>query len=82
MKIEIEKANNGAILKTDDKDDFSTDIYKFDDDNLDGLVEMLYEICDFVGQMGDRHDKLRIRISVLHGDKYLCMDKKCDICKE
>jgi hypothetical protein len=88
MKAIISRTVNGAWVRFTDKDapepvravdmsyQFETDI----GDNLDGLREMLYEIIERLGFVGDRYDKERISIKIEHGDKFMCEDKQCTIC--
>lgn len=76
MKYEtkIEKTTNGFILTTisgSDKERFVyTEKDTNDETNRDHLIEMLYDILDFFGEHGSKHDKRRIKICYLKGDNY------------
>ncbi len=48
--------------------------------DYDGVINMLYEIAEGLGEYGNKHDKMRLEIHIVHGSKYECKDKKCDIC--
>lgn len=80
MKITIETCKNGAYVIFDDGENEDKMSYQFDEENLDGLHELLYNIEETVGVMSSRYSEKRIRISIEHGDKYEC--KGCDLCKE
>jgi len=75
--ITIKSASNGAIVKYSKE----TVIYKFDEDNKEELIEMLYDILQEFDN-STKHDKARIRIKLEHGYCYECTDKNCQICGE
>jgi len=75
--IRIEPVINGAMVDIDDEGKV---VYKFDEDNPGELIDMLYYLADCFYSTG-RYDEKRINISLVHGDKYECKDKKCDICE-
>lgn len=77
--ITIRNISNGCVLNLGD--DYGEIGYTFDDDNINGLLELLYTISDSI-KVSSRHDKYRIKLSIVHGDKFVCRDKKCKICKE
>ena len=68
MLISIEYAENGAIVDRvhtdkDDKDFDTTKVYEFDEENKQGLVDMLYDICeDF--SINSKHNKENIVIKL------------------
>ena len=79
MKIIIEPTNNGAIV-TWGKEKV---VYQFgSSEHLDDAIEMFYEIALIIGLNCSRYAKERILFRVEHGDKYLCNDRECSICKE
>ena len=65
---------------------FAFDAYKHDGDEMSGLTDLLYELMDDMGWTGDRHDKRRVEIRIVHGDKYehTEIDPKegCPICQD
>ena len=80
--IKIERATNGAVIYYNDGDDSeSPSIYKFDEEDLDGLILLLYDVRDSMSSPS-RYSKRRILVSIVHGDKYECKEKDCKICKE
>ena len=84
-KIEIEIADNGAVLTIKNHYDFNegqTTIlaYQFDEEDPDKLVDMLYTIRDVVGMTGGKYSVKRVQIQIEHGDHYDCKDKNCEIC--
>lgn len=77
MKITIEDCRNGAYVIFDDGENQDRYAYRFDEDNLDGLQEMLYDIKEQF-YTGSKHDRFRVHVVVEHGTEYEC--KGCDIC--
>jgi hypothetical protein len=77
MKIIIEPCSNGAFVIIDDGENQEKSIYKFDETNVMGLQELLYDVNDTLNLSG-RYDKMRIKVNIEHGDKYEC--DGCDIC--
>lgn len=75
--ITIKQTKNGAVLT--DNDDESM-VYEFDDDNKFGLATLLCDMIDAMGMDTSRHAVMRIKVSVVHGDKYECPG--CTICQE
>ena len=75
--IKIKRTDNGALL---DHADGST-VYAYGEDDLTGLANMLWEICELIGPITSRYSRERISIQIKHGDKYECRDKKCSVCK-
>lgn len=77
MKIIIEPCSNGAFVITDDGENEHRAVYKFDETNVMGLQELLYDIRDeFIS--GSKYDKMRVQVSIEHGNSYEC--DGCDIC--
>lgn len=84
MKIVIESTDNGAIIRTskDMWSDFNRIFgYVFDEYEKDGLKDLLYDIRQMMDTLDSRYSKQRIQIQIVHGDKYECADKDCEICK-
>ena len=77
MKIVIETTSNGSVVKYPE----NKVSYKFEENDLEGIQEMLYDILEEVSLCTSRYDKERIQIKIVHGDKYECKDKNCKICK-
>lgn len=62
MILQIEQVTNGFILYDDSG---NKTLYEVDDPNeLEGVVNMLYEILVQLGFYGSKHDEKRIRISI------------------
>lgn len=78
--IIINEAENGAMVTINDTESINATVYEFDEDNQQGLVNLLYEIVNKIGCI-DGFNKETINISVEHGDEYDCNDKSCKICK-
>ena len=55
--------------------------YKFDSDegDIDGLIDLLYDIIEDMGESGSRHSEKRVQVRLVHGDKYECKSG-CAIC--
>ena len=98
MKITINRTQNGAWVHTVDSSElpgdgeiykdksYVFDAYKHDGDDMSGLLEMLYDVLDDMGWTGDRHDQQRIKVSIVHGDKFVHAEDAgermdCRICK-
>ena len=89
MKLTIKPAINGALVYTEydaSEIDFGeasreTMVYEFDENNLDSLQSMLYDLISTMDSSG-RYSKQRIKISIVHGDKYECSEADCEICEE
>ena len=79
MKITIEETINGAVVKYPE----GKVVYKFEDiDDLEGLQELLYTLSEKLNSSG-KYDEKKIEISIVHGSKYECHNKKkCPICKK
>ena len=80
ITITIDDAINGATVKYKQDKDVDKVVYKFNKDKLDGLRKMLWDIKEAIGELSGKYDKERISIGVVHGDRYICKDKKCEIC--
>lgn len=65
MKIIIETADNGYILRYAPEDGLDT--YVFPQDDLKGALRA---IVDMLGESGSRHDEKRIYIVEAPGDKH------------
>lgn len=77
MNISIETCTNGAYLVFDDGENQDRYAYRFDESNLAGLQEMLYDIKEQF-YPGSKYDKFRVHVVLEHGSDYEC--KGCDIC--
>ena len=86
MKITIDVKENGAILNIPvgiNNDYKLCKLYKFDPYehvNIDDYINMLYELTDAIFLFG-KYSQERIKISRVHGEKYECDDKNCEICR-
>jgi hypothetical protein len=76
-EIIIKIANNGCMLKTYEGDL----IYKFDDEHPEDLVDMLYELRNML-VCSSKYSEKRIEIKTIHGEKFECKDRECEICNE
>lgn len=50
--------------------------------NLNNFRDMLYEIINAFGVNNSRYSKEKINVEIVHGDKYVCKEKNCPICKK
>jgi len=82
MKIIIEPVDYGAIYTIVNDEGHARSVYAFEEDDLDDLVGMLHDLVEDIGMDGSRHSKERIRVTVAHGDKFMCTEKQkdCPIC--
>jgi hypothetical protein len=78
MKIIIEYCSNGASTVFDDGEIQDKIVYKFDESDLSGLQELLYDIKEQF-YPGSKHDEFRVHVSLEHGTDYVC--KGCNICE-
>ncbi len=91
-EIKIESMSNGAVLSYNGYDDEGKPfkektVFEFDIDsehgNWEGLIGLLWQVVELLGVCGSRYDEKRLYIGLIHGDKFVCKDKKnCCICKE
>ena len=88
MVITIVPATNGATVTVDQEEDGMIPIntvYKFEGDDaelgLSGLVSMLYDIVESIGEPGGKYSRERMDIRLQHGHAYECKAKDCVICK-
>ena len=79
MTAKITFVANGALLKLQDEP--RPEVFKFEDEDPGGLVDMLQALVDYSGYLGSRYSRQRIQVRIIHGDKYECNDKKCGLCK-
>lgn len=85
-KLTIELHNGGALvtiknhLDVADGNTFS-EIFKFDENDKQGLLELLYCVDNFCVWDEGKYSKERADINLVHGSKYDCKDDKCPICK-
>ena len=82
--IKIKRTDNGAVMEwtagtTDEH--AGSQCYVFDDEDKDGLLEMLYDIKTIFVSEG-KYSPERIEIKKVHGENYECEDETCEICKE
>jgi len=72
--IKIEKTDNGYFLTCLDGEGSHKLVYKMKDEddetNRDHIIEMFYEILDFFGESGSKHDKRRIKICYISGNEF------------
>ena len=73
MKLTIETAQNGWVVKESDED-FER-LYCFSYDSIAGgdveaFSSLLCHLTDILGMVGSRYDEKRIYISVKSGDKH------------
>lgn len=96
MRMIIIKVSNGALVKAElnknetesGKHEESQKVFKFDDDNPDGIIEMLQEIFENVIFLGDsKYDKegteFVCELIKVHGRRYdssQC-EPECRLCR-
>ncbi len=92
-EIKIEDVSNGAVLSYNGYDDegkpfkektvFEFNTGSEDSEGWEGLISLLWQVVELLGVCGSRYDEKRLHIGLVHGDKFICKDKKnCSICKE
>jgi hypothetical protein len=67
MKLTIETARNGYILRDDEG---CTDVVS-SDDPATATFDMLNEVLEILGHIGSRYDERRVRIIIERGDKWI-----------
>lgn len=87
-KLIIELTENGAVMEIKGHYDFNEGkstkrVFRFDDENKEGLIEMLWMIDHFCFTDEGKYSRERIHIEMVHGEKYECKDPKhCPICNK
>ena len=81
-RIVVEPGRNGATLRSrfNMGDSMESMVFRYEQDDLSGLADMLYEIADVAGPTSSRYDAQRIKISIVHGDKHECDVPGCEVC--
>lgn len=79
--LKVDKVENGAVVSgfIDDNGKKFSRCYTFEEDELDGLKYMLYDILEAM-ESPNKFGKTVISIDIKHGNKYECQDSNCDIC--
>ena len=76
--IHIARTSNGCSMSGE----FGSEAFEFDENNLQRLQDMFYVLADIMAP-SSRHSQQRIKVQIVHGDKYVCLDKKnCPICQQ
>ena len=86
-KLTIELTENGAIVTIKGHYDFtdgkeSKRVYEFDEESKEGLLNLLYEVDRFCMIDEGKYSKERVDITLIHGEKYECKDKNCELCEK
>ena len=85
MKLIIDSTNNGFTLCCLDEETSETLCFEVNENKESSEVEassrMLWAVIEYLGVIGSRYDKKRLRINIEHGDKFDCKDKSCEICE-
>jgi hypothetical protein len=76
MKLTIETARNGYIIR-DDEDGFPYVIA--DDDPVDATFNLLVEVREMIGHIGSRYDERRVRVVIEPGDKWIGPEERAEI---
>jgi hypothetical protein len=84
-KLIIELVENGAIVTIKGHYDFaegkaSKKVYIFDEDNKQGLLDLLWEVDSFCMIDEGGYSRERVDMNLIHGSKYICKDVNCEIC--
>ena len=85
-KLIIELTHNGAIIEIKDHADFNEGIpiklvYEFDEDDKEGLLNLLWQVDEFLICDEGKYSQQRAHIELIHGENIDCKDKDCKICK-
>ena len=78
LMMVLKRAANGAMLSGNGE----REVFEYDEEDMGGLVELLYAVGEQLAPATSRYSKERISVTIVHGDKYECEDRKCGICKE
>lgn len=73
MKILIETAENGYVIKTKYSNDEKVEVNVSEDsylDDADNLRRCLVQVAEIIGDDSSRHSDKRVRIICLPGDKH------------
>jgi len=86
-KLIIELTNNGAVIEIKDHVDFNEGhpiklVYAFDDDNKQGLLDLLWKVDEFLCVDEGKYSKERAEIKLVHGENVECKNKDCKICQD
>lgn len=87
-KLIIELTENGAVVEIKGHYDFNEGkstkkVFKFDEEDKKGLVEMLQEIDYFCMLDEGKYSKERVLVELEHGHAYECPDPTtCPICNK
>lgn len=61
-RLTIEKADNGFILTGEGADNNGPFVIQEQDDELCQWEELVYQVWEFFGHYGSKHDKERLRV--------------------
>ena len=72
MSLRIERVDNGYQLIDDDDEEHTRKqvIQEDEEDELCAIEELLWQIIEWAGMVGSKHDKERIRIIRKAGDDH------------
>jgi CO dehydrogenase/acetyl-CoA synthase epsilon subunit len=82
INIVITPTSNGAVVKCGAAGVHEVFKFSADEENLDGAVDLFYQLKGLLADHGNRYAKQRLEIRIVHGDKYECKDKDCEICRK
>jgi hypothetical protein len=77
VKLTIERAANGYVVRGDDRDDLA--VVVGDKDPADAAQLLMWEVNERIGHQGTRYDAKRARAVVMPGDKWVpALGEVCD----
>lgn len=68
MKLTIERAANGYVVRGDDRDDLAVVVGATD--AAEAAQQLLFEVNERIGHVGSRYDAQRVSVIVAPGDKW------------
>lgn len=66
----ISKAENGYIVLSNDDEKTARIFQEDDEDSLKAIEQVLWDVIEYFGEYGSKHDKERIRITREKGMDY------------
>ena len=75
--LKIKRVGNGAVLEDEDG---GVEVYEYDEMNMGRLIDLLFEVSEIIAPTSSRYSRERVSVRLVHGDKYECPEKECELC--
>ena len=75
--LKIKRVGNGAVLEDEDG---GVEVYEYDETNMGRLIDLLFEVSELIAPTSSRYNQERVNVRLVHGDKYECPEKDCELC--